>query len=59
MGAGQSISLAPEEVLELQQILVDDDADAALTFLRQVVWRKVKAGQRHLINPKQGTGALD
>ena len=59
MAEGQAISLTPAELLELQQILIDEDANAALVYLRQVVWRKVKSGQRHLINPKQGTSALD
>ena len=59
MAEGASITLTAAEILELQQILVDADENAALAYLRQTVWHKIKSAQRHLINPKQGTGALD
>ncbi len=58
MAEANSISLSNEEVLELQRILLDGDAEAALQFLREAIWHKVKAGNRKLINPKQGTGSM-
>jgi hypothetical protein len=58
MADSQSVTLSAEEILELERILLDEDAPAALAFLRQAIWHKVKAGRRKLINPKQGTGSL-
>lgn len=59
MAAKPSVSLSDEEVLELRQILTDADEAAALKFLREVIWHRVKAANRTLINPRQGTGSLD
>ena len=59
MADTQAVTLSDEELLELERILLDGDAPAALAFLREAIWHKVKAGRRKLINPKQGTGALD
>ncbi|MCL4464778.1 MAG: hypothetical protein M1401_14375 [Chloroflexi bacterium] len=58
MAEANSISLSNEEVLELQRILLDGDAEAALQFLREAIWHKVKASNHKLINPKQGTGSM-
>lgn len=54
-----AISLTGEDIIALQQILTDRDGEAALSFLREVVWHRAKAASRTLINPRQGTGALD
>jgi hypothetical protein len=54
-----AISLSDEELVDVQRILTDRDGEAALGFLREVVWHRAKAAARTLINPRQGTGALD
>lgn len=41
-----SIVLTDEEQAELQMILTDRDAQAALRFVKEVVWAKVQAARR-------------
>ena len=36
------ITLEPEEVIEVQRIVLDEDRDGALTFLRKTIERKIK-----------------
>jgi len=36
------ITLEPEEVIEVQRIVLDEDQDGALTFLRKTIERKIK-----------------
>lgn len=37
------ITLEPEEVIEVQRIVLDEDRDGALTFLRKKIEKKIKA----------------
>jgi hypothetical protein len=39
------VSLEGDDVLQLQEILMDEDREAALTFLREVVGEKVRCAQ--------------
>ena len=41
-----SIVLTDEEQAELQMILTDRDAQAALHFVKEVVWAQVQAARR-------------
>ncbi|MHB1004322.1 MAG: hypothetical protein ACYC3S_01620 [Chloroflexota bacterium] len=54
----QNVTLEPAEILEVQRILTDRDEVAALAFLRDVIWHRIKAANRKQINPREGTGLM-
>jgi hypothetical protein len=39
------VSLEPEEVMELERIVTDDDRDEALRFLKKNVYKKLTTSQ--------------
>jgi hypothetical protein len=43
----QVTALEPEEVMELERIITDDDQPAALTFLKKSVYRKLLGSQEN------------
>ena len=42
MNTKEAIGFNQEELLELEMILVDEDAPAALEFLKRAVWNKIQ-----------------
>jgi len=44
---GKSLALEPEEVLELERIITDDDKGEALRFLKKSVYRKLLTSQEN------------
>jgi len=51
------LSLGPEEVLELERIVVDDDREGSLAFLKRSVYRKLLNSQQgRLKSHMDGTG---
>jgi hypothetical protein len=51
-----AIALAPEEVVELKMIVQDDDAPAALDFVRRLRHRVLEVEQRHCGDPDRLPG---
>jgi len=43
----QVAALEPEEVMELERIITDDDQPAALAFLKKSVYRKLLGSQEN------------
>ena len=52
------ITLDEDDLLHLQEVLIDEDATGALTFLRDVVGEKVRCAQAETHKPEfeGGTG---
>ena len=46
------VSLEPKEMLQLQEILMDDDKEQALSFLRDVIGEKVRCAQEESHKPE-------
>jgi len=42
MSTKEAVGFEQEELLELEMILVDEDAQAALEFLKRAVWAKIQ-----------------
>ena len=59
----KSLALEPEEVLELERIITDEDKDEALRFLKKSVYRKLLTSQEnrlksHLDGDKDPAGSF-
>ncbi len=52
------ITLGEDDLAELEEILLDRDADAALAYLRRVVWEKVQRARRARLDPRKPMGPL-
>ena len=52
------VSLEPKEMLQLQEILMDDDKEQALSFLRDVIGEKVRCAQEESHKPEFDGGIL-
>lgn len=50
------ISLTQTELIELEEILVDEDPNEALRFLRQVIKKKVDASKNGHCRPPLDSG---
>jgi hypothetical protein len=46
------VSLEPTEMLQLQEILMDDDKEQALAFLRDVIGEKIRCAQDESHKPE-------
>jgi len=46
MSTREAVGFDPEELLELEMILVDEDAVAALAFLKRAVWNKIQRARQ-------------
>lgn len=46
MSTKEAVGFEQEELLELEMILVDEDAQAALEFLKRAVWNKIQRARR-------------
>lgn len=56
--AGIGVSLSAEEVVELKMIIQDEDAEAALDFLRRLRRRVVELERRHCGDPDKLPGLI-
>lgn len=54
--AGIGVALSPEEVVELKMIVQDEDADAALSFLRRLRRKVLEVERRHCGDPDKLPG---
>ncbi len=57
------LTLKPQEVMELERIMTDEDQEAALLFLRKHVYRKLLTSQRdrltsHLDGERDPSGSF-
>jgi len=41
----KALTLEPQEVMELERIITDEDRDAAYTFLKKTIYRKLLTSQ--------------
>jgi len=46
MATREAVAFDADELLELEMILVDDDAEAAFEFLKRAVWQKIQRARR-------------
>jgi hypothetical protein len=46
------VSLDPEDLLRLQEVLMDEDGEGALGFLREVIGEKVRCAQEDTHRPE-------
>jgi hypothetical protein len=51
-----AIILDDQDLIELQAILLDGDAQEALRFLKKVVWKQVEAARRQGMQSHPGKG---
>ena len=57
--AGREVVVPDEKDLaELERILLDRDADAALEFLKRAIWERVRQARRGRLDPRQPMGPL-
>ena len=59
MSTREAVGFSEEELGELEIILVDEDADAALEFLKRAVWTKIKAARRGRLKCHMDAGTTD
>lgn len=52
MANKEAIAFEPEEVEELERIVIDRDKEAAFEFLRRVVWAKVDGARKRRLDPR-------
>ncbi len=52
-----SVVLDERQQTELQMILADKDAEAALLFLKEVIWEQVQASSRKALRGHMEKGA--
>ena len=43
----KTLTLEPEEVIELERIILDEDAESAYTFLKKNIYRKFLTSQEN------------
>ena len=43
----KSLTLEPEEVMELERIITDEDREAAFQFIRKVIYRRLVGSQEN------------
>jgi hypothetical protein len=46
MATREAVAFDADELLELEMILVDEDPQAALAFLKRAVWQKIQRARR-------------
>ena len=59
MSTREAVGFAEEELTELEMILADEDAEAALDFLKRAVWKKVEAARRGRLKCHLNAGTND
>jgi len=50
------VTLVEEDLTELEQVILDRDAEAALEYLRRVIWERVQRARRGRLDPRQAMG---
>ncbi len=56
MGNRTAIAFDEEDLAELERIVLDRDAEAALEYLRRVVLERVRLARRGRLDPRQPMG---
>ncbi len=46
MATREAVAFDADELLELEMIMVDEDSQAALEFLKRAVWQKIQRARR-------------
>ena len=58
MASREVVALDELDLAELERILLDRDADAALEFLKQAIWERIRQARRGRLDPRQPMGPL-
>ncbi len=56
MGNRTAVAFDENDLAELERIVLDRDAEAALEYLRRVVWERARLARRGRLDPRQPTG---
>jgi len=59
MSSKEAIAFDEDELLELEMILIDEDAEAALDFLKRGVWKKIELARRGRLKSHLDAGQDD
>ncbi len=51
-----AVAFDEDDLAELERIVLDRDAEAALEYLRRVVWPRVRQVRRGQVDPRQPMG---
>ena len=46
----EAVALEPQELVELEQIVTDEDRDAAYEFLKERVYKRIRSAQRNRLH---------
>jgi hypothetical protein len=46
----EAVALEPHELVELEQIVADEDRDAAYTFLKERIYKRIHSAQRNRLH---------
>ena len=46
----EAVALEPQELVELEQIVTDQDRDAAYEFLKERVYKRIRSAQRNRLH---------
>jgi len=46
----EAVALEPKELVELEQIVTDQDRDAAYEFLKERVYKRIRSAQRNRLH---------
>ena len=46
----EALALEPQELVELEQIITDQDRDAAYEFLKECVYKRIRSAQRNRLH---------
>ena len=46
----EAVALEPHELVELEQIVTDEDRDAAYVFLKERVYKRIRSAQRNRLH---------
>ena len=59
MNPKEAIAFDANELLEMEMILVDEDAQAALEFLKRAVWKKIQLARQGRLKCHLDYGTMD
>lgn len=59
MNPKEAIAFDANELLEMEMILVDEDAKAALEFLKRAVWKKIQLARKGRLKCHLDYGTTD
>ena len=58
MGERLVVTLDEDDLAELEQVILDRDAGAALEYLKRVVWDRLQRARRGRLDPRKSMGPM-